>query len=76
MAKLTVKDLLEAKGKPRLAYVQVAREEEAAAAAEAGMDMIGTGFRPKTSGFPKARNVVVMTEDDFGAVLKAIDGPG
>lgn len=32
MAKLTVKDLLEAKGKRRLTYVQVARVEEAATA--------------------------------------------
>lgn len=54
MAKLTVKDLLDAKGKRRLAYVQVAREEEAAAAAAAGMDMVGTGFRPETRGFPAA----------------------
>ena len=34
---LTVKDLLDAKGKRQIAYVQVAREEEAIAASEAGM---------------------------------------
>ncbi len=54
MTKLTVKDLLEAKGKRRLSYVQVARLEEAQAAAAAGMDIVGTGFRPETSSFPAA----------------------
>ena len=42
MSKLTVKELLELKGVRQVAFVQVAREEEAIAAAEAGMDMIGT----------------------------------
>jgi len=51
---LTVKDLLEAKGKRQLAYVQVAREEEAVAAAEAGMDMIGTAFVPERAHFAHA----------------------
>ncbi|MEM7426208.1 MAG: 3-methyl-2-oxobutanoate hydroxymethyltransferase [Pseudomonadota bacterium] len=51
---LTVKDLLEAKGKRQIAYVQVAREEEAAAAAEAGMDMIGTAFIPERAHFAQA----------------------
>lgn len=51
---LTVKDLLEAKGKRQIAYVQVAREEEAVAAAEAGMDMIGTAFIPERAHFAKA----------------------
>ena len=37
MAGMTVKDLQEAKGKRTIAYVQVAREEEAIAASEAGM---------------------------------------
>ncbi len=63
MAKLTVKDLLEAKGKRRLAYVQVARLEEAQAAAAAGMDIVGTGFRPETSGYPAA---VPDTHFQFG----------
>lgn len=54
MAALTVKDLLEAKGKRQLAYVQVAREEEAIAASEAGMDMIGTAFIPERVHFAKA----------------------
>ncbi|WP_282608649.1 3-methyl-2-oxobutanoate hydroxymethyltransferase [Pelagibius sp. Alg239-R121] len=63
MPKLTVKDLLEAKGKRRLAFVQVAREEEAAAAALAGMDMIGTAFRPETQSFPAA---AVDTHFQFG----------
>jgi len=54
MAALTVKDLLEAKGKRQLTYVQVAREEEAIAASEAGMDMIGTAFIPERAHFAKA----------------------
>ena len=52
MPKLTVKDLIEANGKRRLAFVQVARAEEAAAAARAGMDIIGTGFQLETRAFP------------------------
>lgn len=54
MTALTVKDLLEAKGKRQLAYVQVAREEEAIAASDAGMDMIGTAFVPERAHFAKA----------------------
>jgi 3-methyl-2-oxobutanoate hydroxymethyltransferase len=54
MTALTVKDLLDAKGKRQLAYVQVAREEEAIAASDAGMDMIGTAFIPERAHFAKA----------------------
>lgn len=54
MSGLTVHDLRALKGKRRISYVQVAREAEAAAAAEAGMDMIGTGFRPETLSFVAA----------------------
>ena len=54
MTALTVKDLLDAKGKRQLAYVQVAREEEAIAASEAGMDMIGTAFVTERAHFAKA----------------------
>lgn len=54
MAKQTVKDLLDAKGKRRLAHVQVTSVEQAQAAAAAGMDMIGTAFRPQTQMFPAA----------------------
>lgn len=53
MPAMTVKDLLDAKGKRQLAYVQVAREEEAIAASEAGMDMIGTAFIPERAHFAK-----------------------
>ncbi|MEM6988572.1 MAG: 3-methyl-2-oxobutanoate hydroxymethyltransferase, partial [Pseudomonadota bacterium] len=42
------------KGQRQLAYVQVAREEEAIAASEAGMDMIGTAFIPERAHFAKA----------------------
>lgn len=54
MGGLTVKDLLEAKGNRQLAYVQVARQEEAMAASQAGMDMIGTAFVPERAHFAKA----------------------
>jgi len=63
MTTLTVKDLLEAKGKRQLAYVQVAREEEAIAASEAGMDMIGTAFTPERAHFAK---VVPNSHFQFG----------
>ena len=54
MTAMTVKHLLDAKGKRQLTYVQVAREEEAIAASEAGMDMIGTAFVPERAHFAKA----------------------
>lgn len=54
MTALTVKDLLDLKGKRRIAYVQVAREEEAMAASEAGMDLIGTAFVPERAHFARA----------------------
>ena len=53
MAKLTVKDLVELRGQRKVSFVQVARAEEAMAAAEAGVDMIGTAYRQNTEGFPK-----------------------
>lgn len=53
MPAMTVKDLLDAKGKRQLAHVQVAQEEEAIAASAAGMDMIG--FRQ--SGWRRIRNI-------------------
>lgn len=52
MSKLTVKDIQELKGERQIAFVQVACAEEAIAASEAGMDMIGTAFRPETQHFP------------------------
>ncbi|MEM1079681.1 MAG: 3-methyl-2-oxobutanoate hydroxymethyltransferase [Pseudomonadota bacterium] len=54
MPALTVMNLLAAKGQRKLAYVQVAREVEAMAAAEAGMDMIGTAFLPERAHFARA----------------------
>lgn len=63
MAGLTVKDLLDAKGKRQLAYVQVTREQEAIAAAQAGMDMIGTAFVPERAHFASA---VPDTHFQFG----------
>ena len=63
MSKKTVKDLLELKGVRQITFVQVAQEEEAIAAAEAGMDMVGTGFRPETSHFP---TLVPNTHFQFG----------
>ena len=63
MGGLTVRDLRALKGKRRIAFVQVTREEEALAATEAGMDMIGTAFRPETRAFPQA---VPNTHFQFG----------
>ncbi len=63
MPKLTVKDLLELKGVRQIAFVQVTQSEEAIAAAAAGMDMIGTGFRAETRHFPK---LVPDTHFQFG----------
>ncbi len=54
MTALTVKDLMDLKGKRQIAYVQVVREEEAVAASEAGMDMIGTAFVPERAHFARA----------------------
>ncbi len=63
MTALTVKDLLDLKGKRPIAYVQVAREEEAIAASAAGMDMIGTAFIAERAHFAKA---VPATHFQFG----------
>ncbi len=60
---LTVMDLLALKGVRQISYVQVAREEEAVAASQAGMDMIGTAFRPDRAHFAKA---VPGTHFQFG----------
>lgn len=51
---LTVYDLKALKGVQQISFVQVARIEEAIAASTAGIDMIGTGFRPETSEFARA----------------------
>ena len=63
MKAMTVKDLQDAKGKRPIAFVQVAREEEAIAASHAGMDMIGTAFIPDRAHFAKA---VPDTHFQFG----------
>ncbi|NKB76359.1 MAG: 3-methyl-2-oxobutanoate hydroxymethyltransferase [Gammaproteobacteria bacterium] len=65
MAKLTVKELLDLKGVRQIAFVQVAGAEEAIAASEAGMDMIGTGFRPETQRFA---SLVPNTHFQFGLI--------
>lgn len=54
MGGLTVMDLRALKGQRQIAFVQVAHEEEAIAAAEAGMDMIGTAFVPERAHFASA----------------------
>lgn len=54
MAKLTLLDLQERAGKPPLTFVHVATAEQAAAAEEAGIDMIGTAFLPETRAIPSA----------------------
>jgi 3-methyl-2-oxobutanoate hydroxymethyltransferase len=63
MAKLTVKELLDLKGVRQISFVQVARAEEAIAAAAAGMDMIGTGYCPETRDFP---SLVPKSHFQFG----------
>jgi 3-methyl-2-oxobutanoate hydroxymethyltransferase len=63
LAKLTVKELLELKGVRQIAFVQVAQAEEAIAAATAGMDMVGTGFRSETRGFA---DLIPETHFQFG----------
>ncbi len=63
MPKLTVKELLDLKGVRQIAFVQVARAEEAIAASEAGMDMIGTAFKSTTHDFP---TLVPNTHFQFG----------
>jgi hypothetical protein len=51
------------KGVRQIAFVQVARAEEAIAASTAGMDMVGTGFRPETGDFA---NLIPETHFQFG----------
>lgn len=63
MGGLTIQDLQAAKGKRPLAYVQVASQVEAVAAATAGIDMIGTAFIPERAHFAKA---VPDTHFQFG----------
>ena len=63
MSKLTVKDIIELKGKRQIAFVQVTREEEAIAASEAGMDIVGTAFKPETR---HLANLIPNTHFQFG----------
>tara|TARA_R110002126_G_scaffold214719_6_gene360965 strand:- start:312 stop:1106 length:795 start_codon:yes stop_codon:yes gene_type:complete len=51
---LTIMDLQALKGERQITFVQVAREEEALAASEAGIDMVGTAFIPERAHFAKA----------------------
>lgn len=51
---LTIMDLQSLKGVRRASFVQVALEEEALAASEAGVDMIGTAFIPERAHFANA----------------------
>lgn len=60
---LTIMDLRALKGVRQITYVQAALEEEAIAASEAGMDMIGTAFIPERAHFAKA---VPNTHFQFG----------
>ncbi|MGY8862692.1 MAG: 3-methyl-2-oxobutanoate hydroxymethyltransferase [Pseudomonadales bacterium] len=63
MCKLSVKELLELKGVRQISFVQVARAEEAIAAAQAGIDMIGTAFGEDTYGYPA---LIPQTHFQFG----------
>lgn len=60
---LTIRDLQSLKGVRSIAFVQVTRDDEAIAAAEAGIDMIGTAFTPRTRHFPR---LVPQTHFQFG----------
>lgn len=60
---LTVMDLQSLKGVRKITFVQVTREEEAMAASEAGMDMIGTAFLADRAHFPKS---IPETHFQFG----------
>lgn len=60
---LTVMDLRALKGVRTISFVQVAREEEAKAASDAGMDMVGTAFIPERAHFA---NAVPNTHFQFG----------
>ncbi len=60
---LTVMELRALKGVRQISFVQVAREEEAIAASEAGMDMIGTAFIPERAHFARA---VPQTHFQYG----------
>lgn len=51
---LTILDLQALKGQRQITFVQVARTQEALAAAEAGLDMIGTAFVPERAHFAAA----------------------
>lgn len=51
---LTVMDLRALKGVRQISFVQVAREDEAIAASDAGIDMIGTAFIPERAHFARA----------------------
>ena len=51
---MTIKDLRATKGQRTLAYVQVASEEEAVAASQAGMDIIGTAFVPERANWARS----------------------
>ena len=53
-AGLTIMDLRALKGVRQISFVQVAREEEAIAASEAGVDMIGTAFIPERAHFARS----------------------
>ena len=60
---LTIRDLRALRGVRPITFVQVTREAEALAATEAGMDMIGTAFTPRTRDFPRQ---VPQTHFQFG----------
>jgi 3-methyl-2-oxobutanoate hydroxymethyltransferase len=63
ISKLSVKELLELKGVRQISFVQVARAEEAIAAAQAGIDMVGTAFGESTFGYPA---LIPQTHFQFG----------
>ncbi len=65
---LTVRDLIDGKGKVQRAFVQITTEDQAAVAEAAGMDIIGTAHKPKNFHLPAA---VPNTHFQFGLLFGA-----
>lgn len=51
---LTVRDLIDGKGKVQRTFVQITTEDQVVAAEAAGMDIIGTAHKPEDFHLPAA----------------------
>jgi len=78
MTKHTLLDLKNRAGKPQLTFVHVSSAEQAAAAEEAGIDMIGTAFLPQTRAIPSAAPNTVfrygLKYGQYPSVEKCLEG--